>query len=279
VRIIVASFKIIIAGPAGVGKTTLRRVFFDHDNPLELLRHSLEPTVNVETTLYTFDSTIAIYDLAGQQLNSWLGESQNIFQDADAIICVLDCLTDWAQNKRVVERFLKIREQNCPKADILFLFHKIDLISIDSQVLLKNRIEIALSQQINIHYGLTSIAASYFSKTLQLILFFLQKYQLPINFFTVNENLLKMEILHVLSLQESIKIDSLFSQLKMPLFNFQIIIKKLFEQKLISQGKLPTYIIISELGKQRVNEIKNQISAQSGAIFPPYFYFKEKTEL
>ena len=63
--------KIVLVGPAAVGKTTFRHIFFDRDNPFDLLQKSLEPTHNIETNVYSFETLIAVHDLAGQQLDDW----------------------------------------------------------------------------------------------------------------------------------------------------------------------------------------------------------------
>ncbi len=58
------SVKILILGPPGIGKTTLRKIFFDEENPFELVHQTLEPTINVDINRYSFDTNIAVYDLS-----------------------------------------------------------------------------------------------------------------------------------------------------------------------------------------------------------------------
>ena len=96
--------KILLIGPSGVGKTTLKKIFFEQSNPIQLLKESLEPTVDKVTTKYDIGGIIAIHDLAGQQINHWLSDSPQAFYEADLIICVLDSSKEWEENKPVWQK-------------------------------------------------------------------------------------------------------------------------------------------------------------------------------
>ena len=76
------SQKIIFIGPPGVGKTTLRRVFFEGESSRKLLEYAIEPTYGKETLILDFSQSIGIFDLAGQENERWLdSEEKNVFVD------------------------------------------------------------------------------------------------------------------------------------------------------------------------------------------------------
>ena len=85
------SKKIIFTGPPQVGKTTLRKIFFEGENPTKLLEYSLTPTHGQETILLKLQENVGVFDLAGQENHRWMEtEAKSVFIDADIIICVLD---------------------------------------------------------------------------------------------------------------------------------------------------------------------------------------------
>ncbi len=123
------NIKIILIGPSGVGKTTLRKIFFEQENPLKLLKQTLEPTRGVETNIYDVEGSIAVHDLAGQQLEEWFTQSYQILSDSNLIIVVLNSNDGWEENKVLWERVNFQRQRVCPEAHLMLLFHKIDLLN------------------------------------------------------------------------------------------------------------------------------------------------------
>ena len=122
--------KVLMIGPPGVGKTTIKEVFFEIANPLELLKNPLEPTKGVATSNYSFfDLKLSIFDLAGQEIENWFKEDKYIFFQSNIIICVLDIrshlkdITYFLQ--RVIEIFKELKLKNC---HFVIFLHKIDLI-------------------------------------------------------------------------------------------------------------------------------------------------------
>ena len=62
--------KIVLIGPPGTGKTTIKKVYFEMANPLMLLEHTLEPTKGINSCVYSiFDVSLGVFDLAGQENN------------------------------------------------------------------------------------------------------------------------------------------------------------------------------------------------------------------
>ena len=65
------SKKIIIVGPPGAGKTTLRKIFFEGENSSYLLDYALEPTHGKESLILNLKEEVGIFDLAGQENKRW----------------------------------------------------------------------------------------------------------------------------------------------------------------------------------------------------------------
>ncbi len=81
------SKKIIFVGPPNAGKTTLRKIFFEGENRLKLLKFGLEPTLGQESVILNFSENIGIFDLAGQENWRWLeSDEKSIFYDTKILI-------------------------------------------------------------------------------------------------------------------------------------------------------------------------------------------------
>ena len=72
---------------------------------------------------------IAVWDLAGQELDAWLGERQDVFYDSTVIVCLLSVAQGLKENVKFLINFLKVKEQSVPNADLFILLHKCDLVS------------------------------------------------------------------------------------------------------------------------------------------------------
>ena len=59
------SNKIIFVGPPNAGKTTLRKIFFEGENRLKLLKFGLDPTHGQESVILKLSEDVGIFDLAG----------------------------------------------------------------------------------------------------------------------------------------------------------------------------------------------------------------------
>ncbi|MHA1793425.1 MAG: Rab family GTPase [Promethearchaeota archaeon] len=170
--------KLILVGPAGVGKTTFKNVFFDGVNPFKLLKESLKPTRGYESSTYTYLSRlIAVWDLAGQEIDSWLGEQKDIFLQADVITCILDVSKPLKEILYFLIKILKVRKEMAPSSEIFLLMNKCDLLSnieiynkilnIEKFVRVRFPEFAPICKRTNFHK--TSILDSYFISTLKIV--------------------------------------------------------------------------------------------------------------
>ncbi len=127
--------KLLLLGRAGVGKSTLKKIIFEGEDPSELLHHSLEPTRGIETSNYSWlDLELSIFDTSGQELDNLLKEeSEQIiaFGNTAAVIYIFD-YNNWQSNSQDIADEIKevheiIRRIN-KEAKLMIIFHKIDLI-------------------------------------------------------------------------------------------------------------------------------------------------------
>ena len=127
--------KLLLLGRAGVGKTTLKKIIFEGEDPNKLLHHSLEPTRGIETSNYSWlDLELSVFDTSGQELDNLLNEvtEQDVaFGNADAVIYIFD-YNNWQSNSQEIADEIKeihkiIRRIN-KEAKLMVIYHKIDLI-------------------------------------------------------------------------------------------------------------------------------------------------------
>ncbi len=127
--------KLLLLGRAGVGKSTLKKIIFEGEDPSELLLHSLEPTRGIETSNYSWlDLELSIFDTSGQELDHLLKEeSEQIiaFGNTAAVIYIFD-YNNWQSNSQDIADEIKevheIIKRNNKEAKLMIIFHKIDLI-------------------------------------------------------------------------------------------------------------------------------------------------------
>jgi GTPase SAR1 family protein len=164
--------KIILIGPPESGKTTLTQVFFMNRNPLILLKDPLEPTRGVKTNLFSlFKKRLGVFDLAGQENDSWFNQDKEILKNADIIICVFDIRNSVENIVSFLLRVLKIINEleSSFTGQLFALIHKIDLAN-ERYLLLKSKhIEDFFREQTPYPQGIrflgTSIKKKYFFDT------------------------------------------------------------------------------------------------------------------
>lgn len=165
------SKKIIFVGPPNAGKTTLRKIFFEGENRLKLLKFGLGPTHGQESVILKLTEDIGIFDLAGQENWRWLEtDEKSVFYNTKILIIVIDITTSIKEILEFIEKVLKIKNELTPSTYIYLLLHKKDLITLDRLADIKLRIikEFGRENQIKIAY--TSIMKIYFLEMLSLFM-------------------------------------------------------------------------------------------------------------
>ena len=120
----------VFVGPAGAGKTTLRKIFFEYEIAEHLLDTPLDPTYGVESIVLRLGQNIGVFDLAGQENEKWLnGEDKEIFLEATIIIIVVEATSGILDIENFVNKVIQVRDETCHDALIYLLVHKIDLVS------------------------------------------------------------------------------------------------------------------------------------------------------
>jgi hypothetical protein len=127
--------KISMVGKPEVGKTTIKKVIFEGEDPNKLIIFPLEATIGVQYSVYNFmDLKISLLDSPGQSLPLLLEDQQKqlmTFGDSSAIIYVFD-YPNWIENSQDIiddiKKIYEIKKKQENKAKIILFLHKIDLL-------------------------------------------------------------------------------------------------------------------------------------------------------
>ena len=124
------SKKMVLVGPAGVGKTSIYNSYFEMSNPKTLLDEPLEPTRGVNSSSYSlFNSHFGIFDLAGQENDLWLSTNQDIFNNSNLVICIFDVMNSLELIISFLIKILQIKKRlHLSECKIITFIHKIDLV-------------------------------------------------------------------------------------------------------------------------------------------------------
>ena len=157
--------KITFIGKPEMGKTTLKKVIFEGEDPNELILFPLEATIGIKYSIHEFmNSKVSLIDAPGQSLQVILEDEQKqliVFGDSSAIIYVFDYPTWIADSQDVLDDIKKIYEINKKHefgAKIILFLHKVDLLikkKIGSMLaLIKRQIikQLALPEEIPIYF-------------------------------------------------------------------------------------------------------------------------------
>lgn len=168
--------KILLIGPPGAGKTTIKKVYFDKEDPWELFQDTLDPSRGISSNMYSYsDSNLGVFDLAGQENERWLSDKgKNVFSKTSAIFCIFD-ITNSIES--IIEFLIKIyrvkKELNLDSCYINTFLHKIDTANptyVSHKIKkLKQFIETQHRFRDDIQIFVTSIEKNYFYNTFSII--------------------------------------------------------------------------------------------------------------
>lgn len=156
--------KILILGRAGTGKTTIKKIIFEGDDPKELLVNPLDPTRGLSPSVYSWlDLKIGLFDSSGQELESLLNNKDEYdlaFGNTDIILYILDYPT-WMNNPdeiiSEVQSINRILKDNSYPAGMVLFLHKIDLINNKNRKTVIEKITKKLKEQLPFPTFFTSI--------------------------------------------------------------------------------------------------------------------------
>lgn len=123
-------------GPAGTGKTSIKKTFFEKYSPISLLKEPLNPSRGINTSnYYFFDSNLGLFDLAGQENNLWLSDAnKSVLNNSNLIICIFDIHNSVESIVQFLINVYQIQvELNLDSCRVVAFINKIDLVS-DSYV-------------------------------------------------------------------------------------------------------------------------------------------------
>lgn len=112
--------KIVLVGSSSAGKSTLRKWFFEGENIFKLLENPLEPTISYENKSYRFIQELYVFDLAGQEVDRWFGNQQEIFDESEVIINVIDARSAPKIITDYITKALPLQSSRVKDADIFF---------------------------------------------------------------------------------------------------------------------------------------------------------------
>jgi len=156
--------KILVLGRAGTGKTTIKKIIFEGEDPKELLMNPLDPTRGLSPSVYSWlDLKIGLFDSSGQELERLLSNKDEYdlaFDNTDIIIYILD-YPIWMSNSDEitveVQNINHIIKSNSYPAELLLFVHKIDLINNEKRDVVLKEIANKLNENLSLPIYYTSI--------------------------------------------------------------------------------------------------------------------------
>ncbi|MEE9379363.1 MAG: GTPase [Candidatus Lokiarchaeia archaeon] len=127
--------KITFIGKPAVGKTTIKKVIFEGEDPNKLVLFPLEATIGIKYSIHEFmDSKIVLIDTPGQSLSDLLEDEEKqrkSFENSNAIIYIFDYPTYIENSEDIINDIRSIYNINRKHefgAKIILFLHKVDLI-------------------------------------------------------------------------------------------------------------------------------------------------------
>jgi len=158
--------KIILCGKPEVGKTTIKKVIFEGEDPNELVLFPLETTIGVKYSVHEFmNLKISLLDTPGQSLPILLSDEEKqvtTFENAGAIIYIFDYPTWIADSQEIIDDIKSLYDINKKhkfEAKLILFLHKIDLL-IDKKI--GSKLDL-IRKQINKQLGLPEELTIYFT--------------------------------------------------------------------------------------------------------------------
>lgn len=132
--------RVVLVGKPEVGKTTIKKVIFEGEDPNELVLFPLETTIGVKYSVHEFmDLKISLLDTPGQSLPILLKDEEKqltTFENTGAIIYIFDYPTWIADSQDIIDDIKSLYEINKKhkfEAKLILFLHKIDLL-IDKKI-------------------------------------------------------------------------------------------------------------------------------------------------
>ncbi len=127
--------KVTFIGKPAMGKTTIKKVIFEGEDPNELILFPLEATIGIKYSMHEFMNTkVSLIDAPGQSLPIILEDEQKqiiTFGDSSAIIYIFDYPTWISESQDLIDdvkKIYEIRKKHGFDAKIILFLHKIDLL-------------------------------------------------------------------------------------------------------------------------------------------------------
>ncbi len=132
--------RVALVGKPEVGKTTIKKVIFEGEDPNELVLFPLEATIGIKYSVHEFmDMKISLLDTPGQSLPILLQDKEKqiaSFENTGAIIYIFDYPTWITDSQDIIDdikTLYNINKKHNFESKIVLFFHKVDLL-IDKKI-------------------------------------------------------------------------------------------------------------------------------------------------
>ncbi len=158
--------RVALVGKPEVGKTTIKKVIFEGEDPNELVLFPLEATIGIKYSVHEFmDLKISLLDTPGQSLPILLQDEEKqitSFENTGAIIYIFDYPTWITESQDIIDdiqTLYKINKKHDFGSKIVLFLHKVDLL-IDKKI--GSRLDL-IGKQINKQLDLPEDFPIYFT--------------------------------------------------------------------------------------------------------------------